>query len=63
VFELNGMPATSIAAHVMSPAPARSEQSRNEPSSQNVRHPIACEGVVSVLTDVARQLAPGRCVT
>ncbi len=25
--------------------------------------PVACEPVVSVLTDVARQLAPGRCIT
>lgn len=31
--------------------------------SVRVRSPVACEAVVSVLTAVARQLQPGRCVT
>jgi hypothetical protein len=32
------------------------------PATQ-VRRTIACEPVVSVLTDIAKQLQPGRCVT
>ncbi|WP_319797141.1 hypothetical protein [Nitrobacter sp.] len=35
---------------------------RRAPASQ-ARRAIACEPVVSVLTDIARQLEPGRCVT
>jgi len=32
-------------------------------SSATMKRPVACEPVVSVLTAVAKQLAPGRCVT
>ena len=32
-------------------------------SSAAMKRPVACEPVVSVLTAVAKQLAPGRCVT
>ena len=32
-------------------------------SSSSGRRPVACEPVVSILTDVARQLEAGRCVT
>jgi hypothetical protein len=35
---------------------------RRAPAPQ-ARRTIACEPVVSVLTDIARQLEPGRCVT
>jgi hypothetical protein len=31
--------------------------------ARQVRRTIACEPVVSVLTDIAKQLQPGRCVT
>jgi hypothetical protein len=69
VFEVTGLPAMSIATH-MAATPASNaspgstaSQMRNEPALSTARHPVACEGVVSVLTDVARQLAPGRCVT
>jgi hypothetical protein len=32
-------------------------------SKQPVGRTVACEPVVSVLTEVAKQLQPGRCVT
>ncbi len=54
VFEIDGLPSTSIAAKAM-----------KQPSG-NLRKPkqaVACEGVVSVLTEVAKQLEPGRCIT
>jgi hypothetical protein len=41
-------------------------QARNNPpapTSSGHKAMLACEPVVSVLTDVARHLAPGRCVT
>ena len=40
------------------PLPIRPAQ-----SSQNAKPMVACEPVVSVLTEVARKLQPGRCVT
>lgn len=52
------MPATTVAVRVKSPA-------RPQPNApaKKTKHPVACEGVVSVLTEVAKQLQPGRCVT
>ncbi len=49
------------AADALRKAPA-STTSTGKGSSAGTR-PVACEPVVSVLTPVARQLAPGRCVT
>jgi hypothetical protein len=61
VLPVSGQPAMSVVRQVATmPAP---QTPRLAPASTEVRHPIACEGVVSVLTDVSRQLAPGRCVT
>lgn len=37
--------------------------SRRVPASSHVKRTVACEAVVSVLTDIAKQLQPGRCVT
>jgi len=63
-FEVDGLAATSIVMRLpaadridtdaIKPAPAR-------PSRQKAM--IACEPVVSPLTDVAKLLGPGRCVT
>jgi hypothetical protein len=44
------------------------KEARNTPpaptvSKQPVGRTVACEPVVSVLTEVAKQLQPGRCVT
>jgi hypothetical protein len=49
------------AADALRKAPA-STTGTSKGSSAAAR-PVACEPVVSVLTSVARQLAPGRCVT
>jgi len=47
--------------HVMKPG-VRKPDSGRAPATQ-VRRTIACEPVVSTLTDIARLLQPGRCVT
>jgi hypothetical protein len=65
---LDGLAATSILIRL--PAQLR-EEARNrsvvpsltrEPASPR-KSTVACEPVVSVLTEVAKQLQPGRCVT
>lgn len=68
-FTLSGLPDTSVmmrvpageAADALRRAPASTTGS-NKGSSAGSR-PIACEPVVSVLTDVAKRLEPGRCIT
>jgi hypothetical protein len=44
-----------------------SKEARNGPSvpslTKSLDRKVACEPVVSVLTEVARQLQPGRCIT
>jgi hypothetical protein len=44
---------SEVRSHPVAPAPARPGEARK----------VACEPVVSVLTDVAKLLQPGRCVT
>jgi hypothetical protein len=62
-----GMSGTSILIRV--PANLREEARNRSPLSGLVkesvdpRKRVACESVVSVLTEVAKQLQPGRCVT
>jgi hypothetical protein len=61
-LRLDGLPDTSVLvrlpverdARSLSPAPLISKPSRPT---------LACEPMVSVLTDIAKQLQPGRCVT
>ena len=68
-FRLPGLPDSSVAMRVPSgeaadalrKAPASTTGS-NKGSSAGSR-PVACEPVVSVLTDVAKRLEPGRCIT
>jgi hypothetical protein len=60
---VDGLSDTSVLVRV----PVRKE-ARNTPpaptvSKQPVARTVACEPVVSVLTEVAKQLQPGRCVT
>jgi len=47
--------------------PLRRETENAEPakglSNNLTKRPVACEPVVSVLTEIAKQLQPGRCVT
>jgi len=68
-FKLPGLPDTSVvmrvpsgeAADALRKAPASTTGS-GKGSSAGTR-PVACEPVVSVLTAVAKQLEPGRCIT
>jgi hypothetical protein len=68
-FKVPSLPDTSVvmrmpageAADALRRAPA-SATGANKGSSAGQR-PVACEPVVSVLTAVARQLQPGRCIT
>jgi hypothetical protein len=71
-FRLPSLPDTSIMMRV--PAGESADAVRKAPVTMGTgkgssdrssagQRPIACEPVVSVLTAVARQLAPGRCVT
>ena len=60
---VDGLSDTSILVRV----PIARKEARNAPvptvSKQPVARTVACEPVVSVLTEVAKQLQPGRCVT
>ena len=65
-LKFSGMPDTSLLVRM--PAATDSKQALNRPApsmipSKTRKHAIACESVVSVLTEVAKQLQPGRCVT
>jgi hypothetical protein len=61
---VDGLSDTSILVRV---PVARKEARNTSPApvltKQPVRRTVACEPVVSVLTEVAKQLQPGRCVT
>lgn len=61
---VDGLSATSILVRV----PVSRHEARNTApaptlAKQPVARTVACEPVVSVLTEVAKQLQPGRCVT
>ena len=65
---LDGLSATSIVIRL--PAQLREEARNRLPAPSLTKEPayarkstVACEPVVSVLTEVAKQLQPGRCVT
>ena len=63
-LKVDGLPDTSVLVSV----PAAKEEARNRPVGPGAAQPgeprkLACEPVVSVLTDVAKLLQPGRCVT
>jgi hypothetical protein len=61
---VDGLSDTSILVRV----PLARKEARNTPpapvfTNKPVGRTVACEPVVSVLTEVAKQLQPGRCVT
>jgi hypothetical protein len=60
---VDGLSDTSILVRV----PILPKEARNAPvptvSKQPLARTVACEPVVSVLTEVAKQLQPGRCLT
>lgn len=62
---LAGLNDTSVLVRVPVTAPAKkvSDGSIAPKASASMRRTVACEPVVSVLTDVAKLLEPGRCVT
>jgi hypothetical protein len=66
LLQLQGLANTSILIRVPVTLEARDE-ARSRASAPSARKSfkiaVACEPVVSVLTEVARQLQPGRCVT
>ena len=43
--------------------PLRRETENADPAKDLTKKPIACEPVVSVLTEIAKRLQPGRCIT
>jgi hypothetical protein len=63
-LQFNGLAATSVLVRV--PVAQAVRPSAPGPSwtkSGNDKRAVACEPVVSVLTEVAKRLQPGRCVT
>ena len=61
-LQLNEFADTSVLVRVPVAQAARPASSAPE-WTQSGKRAVACEPVVSVLTDVAKQLQPGRCVT
>ena len=70
-LRLNGLPDTSVLVRLPAAGkatPNLKDEARNSPApsmmkSGDRKNAVACEPVVSVLTDVAKLLQPGRCVT
>ena len=58
-LRLDDFPGTSVLVRV----PAKSARDGSSTKSGSARPKVACEPVVSVLTEVAKLLQPGRCVT
>ncbi|MCO5130656.1 MAG: hypothetical protein M9932_08815 [Xanthobacteraceae bacterium] len=62
-----GIADMSVLVRIVSPRPASpaigKPATRVEPPRKTVWPRAACEPVVSMLTEVAKQLAPGRCIT
>ena len=61
-FRLNDLAGTSVLLRIPS-AQARTTKPPMPPQNQSRKPTLACEPVVSVLTEVAWLLQPGRCVT
>jgi hypothetical protein len=63
-LRLDALSATSVLIRIPVAQEARSgAAARSMTTSPGRKMTVACEPVVSVLTEVARQLEPGRCVT
>lgn len=66
-IEPRGLDSTSVLIRIVTgkPQPPAAEKPATllTPRGNAAKPQVACEPVVSVLTEVARQLAPGRCVT
>ncbi len=66
-IEPHGLDSTSVLIRIVNNKPDRPAVEKPAtlmtPSGNAAKPRVACEPVVSVLTEVAKQLAPGRCVT
>jgi hypothetical protein len=62
LLRLNGLPDTSVLLRLPLVEEARNGSSSMRKSGDR-KMTVACEPVVSVLTEVAKRLEPGRCVT
>lgn len=67
-LRINGMPDTSVLVRMPAAKQSVKEEARDRPvpsmmKSGDRKNAVACEPVVSVLTEVAKLLQPGRCVT
>jgi hypothetical protein len=62
-LRFNGLPDTSVLLRVPVAKEARNNPAPFLTKSGDRKLAVACEPVVSVLTEVAKQLQPGRCVT
>ena len=68
-LRLDGHPDTSVLVRVPAARESLKDEARNRPTAPSMmksgdrKNAVACEPVVSVLTDVAKLLQPGRCVT
>ena len=66
---VDGLSDTSILVRVPVAQAARKETRNESPAPTVAKEPVtnrrtvACEPVVSVLTEIAKQLQPGRCIT
>jgi hypothetical protein len=62
-MRLNDLADTSVLLRVPSPVETGNAKPLTQPKPGRTKPTIACEPVVSSLTEVARLLQPGRCVT
>lgn len=66
-FQLPELPSTTIAVRVWdvlgAATPTQPVASNRPAPAEKRRQIVACEGVVSALTEVAKHLGPGRCIT
>lgn len=67
-IRLEGLPNTSVLVRIPKSYRLEARDRGTKPGiggleAAKVKHTVACEPVVSVLTTVAKQLQPGRCVT
>ena len=63
-LQLNGVSDTSVLVRIpVAQAVGKGSSAPSLFKSGNGKMAVACEPAVSVLTEIAKQLAPGRCVT
>jgi hypothetical protein len=62
-LQLNGVSDTSVLVRIPVAQAGKGSSAPSLLKSGNDKMAVACEPAVSVLTEIAKQLAPGRCVT